>query len=114
MSSPNDRIEEIKRKNSKVTGEYMAGKLRMLNVESSNIHSVGYDGDTETLVVRFHGGTVYAYDGVPARVALAFMEADSHGSYFHANIRDRFDAEKIDMDALPKALRKDIKKGGKP
>lgn len=105
-----DRIDEIKKKNSKVTGEYMAGKLRMLNVDSSNIHSVGYEGDSKTLVVRFHSGTVYSYAGVKPAIALAFMEAESHGSYFHTNIKDRFDAEKIDMNDLPKSLRKDIKK----
>lgn len=109
----NDRIDEIKKKHPKVTGEYMAGKLRMLNVDSSNIHSVGYEGESKTLVVRFHSGTVYSYAGVSAKTALAFMEADSHGSYFHTNIKDRFEAEKIDMSDLPKSLRKEIKKGSK-
>lgn len=105
-----DRIDEIKGKNKKITGEYMAGKLRMLEVDSSNIHSVGYDGDTKTLVVRFKSGTVYSYANVKPAVALAFMEADSHGSYFHTNIRDRFDSEQIDLSELPKSLRRDIKK----
>lgn len=94
----------------KVTGEYTAGKLLMLNVESSNIHSVGYDGDSETLVVRFTSHSVYAYDEVPARVALAFMEAPSHGSYFHQFIKDRYEATQIDLKQLPKSLRKSIEK----
>lgn len=102
------QIKKIKQ-HPKVTGEYQAGKLRMLNVESSNIHSVGYDGESETLVVRFKSHTVYAYAGVPAKTALAFMEAESHGTFFHDRIKD-FEFEKIDLDDLPKSLRKAIKK----
>lgn len=103
------QISKIK-KHPKVTGEYQAGKLRMLNVESSNIHSVGYDGESETLVVRFKSQSVCAYAKVPSKVALAFMEADSHGTYFHDRIKDNYDFEKIDLSDLPKSLRKSIKK----
>jgi hypothetical protein len=98
------------RKNPKITGEYKAGRLRMLTVESSNIHSIGYDGDSKNLVVRFKAGSVYVYSDVPERVAVSFVAAESHGSFHYNHIRDIYDAERVELTDLPTRLRRDIKK----
>ena len=59
-------------------------------VTSSNIRAVGYDPGSETLEIEFHSGGVYRYSGVPESVYRGLMQAASHGSYFHAHIRERY------------------------
>jgi len=56
-------------------------------VFSSNLVSVGYDGQTQTLEIEFKNGAVYQYSGVPLDEFNAFMNADSKGTYFHARIK---------------------------
>ncbi len=49
-------------------------------VNSSNIRSIGYDGDTMTLEVEFANNSVYQYFKVPSVVYRKLMSAESHGS----------------------------------
>jgi len=37
----------------------------MHQVASSNVDSIGYDENTESLFVRFLNGSIYLYRGVP-------------------------------------------------
>lgn len=57
-------------------------------VTSTNLASVGYDKETEQLEIEFHSGSVYLYSYVPERIYDGLMQARSHGSYFHANVKD--------------------------
>jgi hypothetical protein len=59
-------------------------------VDSSDLKSVGYDPDTMILEIEFNSGGVYQYKQVPSRIHAGLMSASSHGSYFHANIRNRY------------------------
>jgi len=61
-------------------------------VESSNLRSVGYDHGI--LEIEFHNG-VYRYFDVPEDVYDELMNADSHGVYFHANIKNEYEWEKV-------------------
>lgn len=56
-------------------------------VTSSNIASIGYDPQTETLEVEFKNGTVYQYHGVDADKHAALMKADTVGGHFNAHIK---------------------------
>ena len=47
------------------------------------------------LEVTFQSGHKYLYAGVPANVVLGLERAESKGSYFHAEIRDKYTATKI-------------------
>ena len=64
-------------------------------VSSSNLASVGYDADSETLEVEFKGGSVYQYFNVPAFMHERMMAADSIGIFFNAEIRDAYPCEKL-------------------
>ena len=64
-------------------------------VSSSNIVSIGYDGDSSTLEIEFKDGSVYQYFGVPGDVYDALMSAPSHGTYFAANIRQSYQYAKL-------------------
>ena len=57
-------------------------------VQSSNLWSVGYDPDSQTLEIEFKGGHVYQYFGVPESLYFDLMNAGSKGSFFHHHIRE--------------------------
>ena len=47
--------------------------------------------------VKFHGNRTYAYKEVPEKIHTELKEAKSIGKYFNANVRDKFDFEKITL-----------------
>lgn len=63
-----------------------------IKVDSSNLKEVGYDHHKRELKVVFHSypGRLYTFYNVPARVYKELMEAESIGSYFARNIRNRY------------------------
>jgi len=65
------------------------------SVESSNLASIGYDAENEILEVEFNHGGIYQYFDVPENVYEQLMNADSHGVYFSANIRNDYQYQKI-------------------
>ena len=65
------------------------------SVTSSNIASIGYDAAKEILEIEFNHGGVYQYFDVPENVYKELMNAESHGKYFAAHIKDNYDFEKI-------------------
>ena len=65
------------------------------SVESSNLASIGYDAENEILEVEFKHGGVYQYFDVPLHVYEELMDADSHGVYFSANIRNDYNYQKV-------------------
>ncbi len=64
------------------------------SVASSNLSSVGYDENTETLEVQFKNGSVHQYHGVSAETHKQLVQARSVGSFFHSNIKDNFEHSK--------------------
>lgn len=64
-------------------------------VTSSNICSVGHDPDNQTLEIEFNSGAVYQYASVPPSEYEGFLNADSKGKYFHANIKNRYSFIKL-------------------
>jgi len=62
--------------------------MRRVPVESSSLHSVGYDN--EVLEVRFHSGGVYRYFEVPAQLFHQLLAAESKGRFFNHHIRDNY------------------------
>lgn len=64
------------------------------SVESSNIASIGYDAENEILEIEFNHGGVYQYFDVPENVYKELMNADSHGKYFNAYIKDNYVTKK--------------------
>lgn len=57
------------------------------NVKSSNLASVGYDAQTQTLEIEFLNGGIYQYFNVPNTVYTSLMAASSHGQYFDRYIK---------------------------
>ena len=66
--------------------------IDMHPVDSSQIHSVGYDTDTQTLAIRFKGkgdnpGTTYHYANVSQAKFDDFEQSGSRGKWFHQHVK---------------------------
>lgn len=66
-----------------------------LNVNSTDLTSVGYNADSQTLEIEFKSGGIYQYFNIPEGVYSALINANSHGKYFNQNIRDVYQCSKI-------------------
>lgn len=64
-------------------------------VSSSNLASVGYNPDSETLEVEFKNGNIYEYYNVPLFMHERLMQAGSVGTFFNAEIKDNYAWSKI-------------------
>jgi hypothetical protein len=75
-------------------------KLELKEVISSNIAKIGYDAESQTLYIRFKGGSLWKYWPVPQEKYQEFSEAPSIGQYFARNIRAnmQFEAKAVGED----------------
>lgn len=69
--------------------------LTLASVESSNIRSIGYCLETQTLGVKFLDGAVYMYFGVPPEVWYDFRDADSKGAHLSRHVRNVYASTRI-------------------
>lgn len=68
--------------------------------ENSNIAAAAYDPGTQTAEVQFKGGATYRYANVPYDIGGQLVETlgkseDSTGKFFYANMKGKFDFEKV-------------------
>ena len=64
-------------------------------VSSSNIRSIGYEGNTQTLEVEFLSGWVYQYYGVPEHLHERMMQAPSKGRFLNQYIKNGFPYSRV-------------------
>ena len=64
-------------------------------VSSSNLVSVGYDPNSETLEVEFKNTGLYQYYNVPLFMYERMMAADSIGRFFNAEIKNAYACSKV-------------------
>lgn len=69
--------------------------IEMSRVNSSNIHSIGYDSDAQTLQVTFATGSTYTYHGVPPSLAAGMRQSESKMQFLNAKIKGRFEHRKM-------------------
>lgn len=69
--------------------------MQRSKVTSSNIHSIGYDGDSQTLEIEFTKSGIYQYYNVPELIYRQLMGSISKGKYFSQNITDKFRSRKV-------------------
>lgn len=70
--------------------------VEMIDVDSSNVRSVGYDESSATLYIQFSNNTMYVYKGVPIVEFEGLINAPSIGSYLHRNIKSMYPYERIE------------------
>lgn len=83
-----------------IAPEIAALQIDRQDVVSSNIKSIGYHAETQTLDVEFAAGRVYRFAGVPQQAYDQLIGAESIGSHFARHVRGKFpsvDLEKLDV-----------------
>lgn len=78
----------------------MEQKVVLTKVQSTNIEAYGYDDQTSTLYISFHGGRVYRYKDVPKLVWESIQKVTSKGSFFREWIDGNFEYEKVNDQTL--------------
>ena len=89
-------------------------------VESSNVHSVGYDFVKGVLYIRYWkdsttrrslvSGNIYKYFDVPYRIYRRMLLADSKGKFVWSDIRDQYRYKMIGRVGWRKRAPKKAKK----
>lgn len=69
--------------------------FELIRVSSTNLHSVGYDTDSQTMRVRFNRGAIYDHYDVPENIHEGLMKAGSKGHFYRVNIERRFRHKRI-------------------
>lgn len=62
--------------------------MKMHPLDSSNLEAVGYDPETNTLVIEFKRSGVYNYHDVPSQIFEEILAADSPGTYHNLYIKN--------------------------
>lgn len=73
-------------------------QIALQPVVSGNLKAVGYDKASQTLDVQFSSGRIYRYSGVSPSVHQELIAAESIGSYFARNVRNKFPC--VDLETL--------------
>lgn len=60
--------------------------MNLITVDSSMLHAVGYDPQTQELEVIFSSGKIYRYSNIPEKIYQQLMAAESKGSYMRSCI----------------------------
>jgi hypothetical protein len=69
--------------------------MKIHQVQSSAISSIGYNRPRKQLAVKFNSGHSYIYDKVPPQTYTQLRKADSIGKFFHEHIFGLYEARKI-------------------
>ncbi len=64
-------------------------------VSSSMMQSIGYDVETGVLEIQFRDSSVWQYFDFPAVMWWEFQGCESHGKYWHANIKKAFRESRV-------------------
>ena len=75
--------------------------MEMMNVVSSNIKRIGYNGEKKRLYIQFKSGTTYRYSNVGEETYHALMGSESLGRGFASLIKsnaETFPYVKLDLE----------------
>jgi hypothetical protein len=64
-------------------------------IASTNIISMGYDADTETLEIEFSSGSIYQYYNVGAAMYDQLKEAPSKGQFLNVYIKNAYPYSRV-------------------
>lgn len=62
---------------------------------SSNIAATSHDPRTKAMQIKYHNGSLWQYDGVPASEHNELRSAESVGSHFHKHIKTKYAGVRI-------------------
>lgn len=69
--------------------------MKRTYVPSTNISSIGYDAETETLEIEFLNSAIYQYFNVPLHMHEQLMQAGSKGKFLHMHIKNVYPYSRV-------------------
>jgi ATP-dependent DNA helicase RecG len=69
--------------------------ITRIPLSSSNIASAGYDAGKKILEIEFHHGAIYQFNDVPKEVFEGLISANSVGSYYMNEVKNKFENVKL-------------------
>jgi len=69
--------------------------MQRYSVASSNISSIGFDADSETLEVEFLNGSIYQYFNVPQNMYDQLMAEGSKGRFLNTYIKNAYPYSRV-------------------
>ena len=69
--------------------------IERYSVASSNIASIGYDTQTETLEVEFLNGAIYQYYNFPVNLYEQLMREPSKGKFLNLYIKNAYPYSRV-------------------
>ena len=69
--------------------------MERYSVASSNVASIGYDENSETLEVEFLSGAIYQYYGVPKNIYDQLMLEASKGKFLNTYIKNAYGYSRV-------------------
>ncbi|MCU7837193.1 MAG: KTSC domain-containing protein [gamma proteobacterium symbiont of Taylorina sp.] len=64
-------------------------------IESSMLRSIGYDPENAILEIEFNSGDVWQYFDFPEAMWYEFEGTDSHGKFFHREIKNQYSESRV-------------------
>lgn len=64
-------------------------------ISSTNIVSMGYDRNTETLEIEFSSGSIYQYYNVGGAIYEQLMQAPSKGQFLNIYIKNAYPYSRV-------------------
>jgi KTSC domain len=86
LSSNNPKILEQLQKQ----GIDLSCSNNWIDVESSCIKALSFNGTDCILSIRFNSGSIYEYDGVSLILFDSFLDAPSKGRFFNQHIKENY------------------------
>ena len=68
----------------------------MIRVDSTSIESVGYDGLSRNLYVKFTSGKFYTYCNVPRNLYIGLIGAKSTGQCFTKHVKGTYETDGLE------------------
>ena len=69
--------------------------MERYSIASSNIASIGYDADTDTLEVEFLSGAIYQYYNIPQNMYDQLVQAGSKGRFLNTYIKNAYPYSRV-------------------
>ena len=69
--------------------------MEKYSVASSNVASIGYDEQYQTLEVEFLNGSIYQYYNVPANISDQLMKEPSKGRFLYTYIQNAYPFSRV-------------------
>ena len=69
--------------------------MQHYSVSSSNLKSVGYSAEYQTLEIEFVNGAIYQYYNIPKNIYEELMQASSKGKFVHQQIRNAYPYSRV-------------------